>query len=223
MIEQRTDDWRSQRAGKITASRFTDAISTKTVIVQKESKKEGIPKITAQEPTAARNTYMRTVVAEILSGRPKHEISSKSLSWGSEAEVFARKAYEIKTGLVVVESGFLLHPVYEFIGCSPDGLVGLDGGVEMKSPHDEQVHINTLLSGMPDEHMGQVQGCMAVTSRKWWDFISYDPRQAEKYRLYVQRIYRDDQYIDGVLMPGLLKFWDEVQEMIRQIDRRIAA
>ncbi|MCT9071225.1 YqaJ viral recombinase family protein [Cupriavidus gilardii] len=50
------------------------------------------------------------------------------------------------------------------------------GGIEIKSPHDEGVHINTWLNGMPEEHMPQVQGNMLVTGRQWWDFISYDPQ-----------------------------------------------
>lgn len=222
MIEQRTDGWREARAGRITASCFADAISMKTVVVQKENKKEGKEKITKLEPTAARTTYMRTLVAEILSGRPKHEISSKSLSWGTEAEVFARQAYELETGLIVVQSEFVTHPEHDFIGASPDGLIDAVGGLEMKCPHDEQVHIGTILEGMPAEHIPQVQGNMMVTGREWWDFVSYDPRQSEPYRLYIQRIERNDEYIDQTLLPGLLRFWDDAQAMVEQIKRRVA-
>lgn len=205
MIEQRTDEWRSQRAGRITASGFADAIA--------------MNKRKPTEPTEARNKYLRTIVAEILSGRPKHEISSKSLSWGTEAEEFARQEYELETGAIVVPSEFLTHPKYDFIGASPDGLVGDDGGIEMKCPHDEQVHICTLLDGMPEEHKAQVQGNMMVTGRKWWDFISYDPRQADDYKIYIQRIERDDKYIDETLLPGLLSFWDDVQSTLQRIKR----
>lgn len=208
MIEQRTDGWREARSGRITASCFADAIAM--------NKKK------PTEPTAARTTYMRTVVAEILSGRPKHEISSKSLSWGTEAETFARQAYELDTGLIVVQSEFVTHPLYDFIGASPDGLIGTDGGLEMKCPHDEQVHIGTMLDGMPADHAAQVQGNMMVTGRKWWDFVSFDPRQAPDYQLYVQRIDRDDEYIDNMLLPGLLSFWADVQKMLERIKRRAA-
>lgn len=208
MIEQRSEGWREQRAGKITASGFADAIA--------------MHKKQPDKSTEAREKYKRTIVAEILSGIPKHEISSKSLSWGTEAEQFAREAYELETGLIVTQSGFVTHYQYEFIGCSPDGLVGNDGGIEMKCPHDEQVHINTWLEGMPEDHVAQVQGCMMVTGRHWWDFISYDPRQAEKFRLYVQRIPRDDKYINEMLLPGLLKFWAEVQQMVRAIEEKAA-
>lgn len=206
-IEQQTEAWFEQRSGRITASRFADAIAV--------NKKTG-------QPTAARQTYMRTVVAEILSGRPKHSISSQALSWGNEAEKFARDAYETETGLVVAKSGFVMHYEFDFIGGSPDGLVGNDGLIEIKCPHDEQVHIGTILEGMPAEHIPQVQGNLMVTGRAWLDFISYDPRQSEPYRLYIQRIERDDEYIDQTLLPGLLRFWDDVQAMVEQIKRRVA-
>lgn len=207
MIEQRSEGWFEQRMGKITASRFADAIAT--------SKRDG-------KPTAARQTYMRTLVAEILSGRPKHSVSSQAMTWGTEAEQFAREAYELETGLVVVEAGFTTHYAYDFIGGSPDGLVGNDGLIEIKCPHDEQVHIGTLLEGMPADHMPQVQGNLMVTGRSWLDFISFDPRQSEPYRLYVQRIERDDKYINETLLPGLLSFWGEVQQMVKAIQEKAA-
>ncbi|RXZ42663.1 lambda exonuclease family protein [Crenobacter cavernae] len=209
MIEQRTDAWREQRAGKITASRFADAIAMNS---------------RTGKPTEARNTYMREIVAEILSGQAKPEISARSLEWGKDVEPFAREAYELERGLVVVESEFLLHPAHDFIGCSPDGLIGDDGGIEMKCPKDPQVHVKTMLECMPNDHIGQVQGCMLVTGRAWWDFVSYDPRETEPYRLYVERIPRDEAFI-AELEAGLLLFWQDVQAAIQKIDRnmRIAA
>lgn len=197
--EQRTDDWRQQRAGKLTASRFVDVLGTK----------------------AARAKYMREIVFERLSGIAKHEVSSKSLAWGQDVEPFQREAFELETGLVVRQSGFMLHPAYPFIGASPDGLIDTDGGLEMKSPHDEAVHVQTLLEGMPAEHMAQVQGSMAVTGRRWWYFTSYDPRQAERFRLYVQRVERDDVFI-ARLMGELLTFNEQAEAMLRQLDTAAA-
>lgn len=206
-IEQRSQEWFKQRSGRITASRFADAIAM--------NGKTG-------KPTAARMTYMRTLVAEILSGRPKHSVSSQALSWGTEAEQFAREAYEMETGLVVAESGFIMNYEFDFIGGSPDGLVGNDGLIEIKAPHDEQVHIGTWLEGMPADHIPQVQGNLMVTGRGWCDFISFDPRQSEPYRLYVQRIARDDEYINKKLLPGLLDFWADVQRMVKTIQDKAA-
>jgi predicted phage-related endonuclease len=203
--EQRSEAWHMARAGKITASCFVDCIAVTK----------------AGKPTAARGTYMRKLAFERLAGIPVHEIGGKALNWGAEVEGPAVQTYELVSGNIVTPSEFLVHPKYAFIGGSPDGLVSHDGGIEIKSPHDEGVHINTWLNGMPEEHMPQVQGNMFVTGRAWWDFISYDPRQCERLRLYVQRIPRDDAYIAD-LAAGLLQFEAELQQMLVELDRKSA-
>jgi predicted phage-related endonuclease len=206
VIEQGTDAWRAQRAGKITASRFGDVIDLTK----------------AGKPTAARAKYMREIVFERISQAPRHEVGGHALRWGSDVESFAREAFELETGLIVMPGHFTTHPQYEFIGASPDGLISTTGGYESKCPMDEAVHINTWLCGMPEEHKPQVQGCMLVTGRQWWEFISYDPRVAERFRLFHQRIERDDEYIDKLLLPGLLQFEQEVQSMIQQLEAKAA-
>lgn len=204
-IEQRSAEWFAQRAGKITASRFIDVVSrTRT-----------------GQPTADRVRYLRELVFERLAGAARHSISSRALTWGTEVEAFAREAYELQTGYVVRQAEFMLHARYPFIGASADGLVDPDGGIEVKSPHDEGIAIATWLDGMPAEHMPQVQGNMAVHGRSWWDFISYDPRQAPHLRLYVQRIPRDDAYI-ARLIAELEAFEAEVAAAVERLQRKAA-
>jgi putative phage-type endonuclease len=202
-IEQRTEAWFAQRAGKITASRFIDVISLTK----------------AGKATAARERYMREIVFERLSGTPKHSVGALSLKWGTDVEQFAREAYEVESGDVVSETGFVTHPDYPFIGGSCDGLIGDDGIIEIKCPHDEQVHIETWLNGMSPDHRAQVLGNLLVTGRKYAVFISYDPRQSERFRLYHQRIERDEEFIQGVLLPGLLQFEAEANQMIERLER----
>ena len=202
MIEQRSDEWHQQRCGKITASRFIDVLS-----VLKNGK-----------PSQARQKYMREIVFEILSGVPKQSTSAQALKWGSEIENYAREAYEVESGNIVQNSEFIIHPEMEFVGGSPDGLINDDGGLEMKCPYDESTHVQTLLDGMPEEHYAQVQGTLFVTGRKWWDFVSFDPRQAEPYRLYIQRINRDDIFIES-LKTALILFWQETCEMVEKIKK----
>lgn len=205
-IQQRTDDWRAQRAGKITASRFVDVVAVTK----------------AGKPTADRRKYMREIVFERLAATATHEIGGKALGWGTEVEPFGKEMFELETGLFLTEAPFVTHSKYPFIGCSPDALIGADGGYESKCPHDEGVHIETWLNGMPEEHIPQVQGCMFVTGRKWWEFVSFDPRMAPRFQLYHQRIARDDDYINSTLLPGLLQFEMEVQHMIKQLEARAA-
>lgn len=222
MVEQRTEEWHRARAGKITASCFGDAMAFtggEPGDVYKSGPRKGEPK--PKKPAAARGTLMRKLAFERMAGIPAHEVGGKALNWGAEVEASAVQTYELISGNIVVASGFLLHPKYDFIGASPDGLVGSVGGIEIKCPHDEGVHINTWLNGMPDEHMPQVQGNMLVTGRQWWDFISYDPRQCERLRLYVQRIPRDDDYI-GQMTAALLQFEAELQQMVAELERKSA-
>jgi hypothetical protein len=133
------------------------------------------------------------------------------MEWGTATEPFARAAYETQRGLMVDEVGFVPHPITEWVGGSPDGLVGDDGGIEIKCPHNSVVHVETLTGGMPSEHRAQVQGLLWITGREWWDFISFDPRMPEKMRLYIERVKRDEDYI-AKLVDEVTKFLDEVEK-----------
>jgi predicted phage-related endonuclease len=199
VAEQRTEEWYRERAGVITGSRFVDVHAGKK----------------------ARLAYAHELVFERLSSAPKHEIKSRSLNWGTEIEAFGKQAYEVASGNLVEEMPFTRHPDYHYIGCSPDGRAAADGGIELKCPMSEAVHVQTLLEGMPDEHMPQVQGEMMVTGWQWVDFISYDPRMVEPYRLFVQRIPRDQAYIDTMLRD-LIAFEMEVRAIIERLAKRAA-
>lgn len=177
---QRTEEWFSDRAGKFTGSRFVDVLA--------RAKKDG-------KPLKAFYDVVEQVVVERIYGQPVDGAEGAALRWGTDVEPFARAAYELETGNVVVESGFIQHPDLSHVGCSPDGLVGGDGGIEMKCPKNPAIHLKRFSAGMEEEHMPQVQGCMWVTGREWWDFVSYDPRAPEHLRIYIQRIERDEAFI----------------------------
>ncbi len=206
MSEQGSPEWAQERAGKITASRFADVLAV--------LKNGG--------PSQARLKYMREIAFEILSGVPKQSTNAAALKWGKEIEGYAREAYELQTGNIITTTGFATHPTLAYVGSSPDGLVDEDGGIEIKCPHDETVHVQTLIEGMPEEHTAQVQGNMFVTGRQWWDFISFDPRQAEPYRIFIQRIPRDEKFI-AKLEASIDSFWTEACAMVDGIKQRKAA
>lgn len=191
---QGSQAWLDDRAGHVTASRFADVLDVGA---------NGKPK-------KAREDYLMRLVVERITGQASESASSAAMAWGRDAEPFARTEYEAQTGRIVTESGFLRHPSIKWIGASPDGLIGADGGYESKCPHNSAVHLRTLRDGMPLEHTAQVQGCMLVSGRVYWDFISYDPRMPPELRLYVQRIERDEVYIKA-LENKLLDFLAEVQ------------
>jgi hypothetical protein len=174
---QRDADWYAARIGKATASRFKDAIAA----------------LKSGDPAQAQRDYVTELVVERLTGQRVQKYVTAAMQWGDH-EPEARTAYERATGTSVEETGFVAHDTL-LAGCSPDGLVDWDGLIEIKCPYNSAVHIETLLRGMPDEHIPQVQGQMWITGRQWCDFVSYDPRMPEPLQLHVQRIQRDPGFI----------------------------
>lgn len=177
---QRTAEWHAERAGKFTGSRFVDVLA--------RNKKTGAK-------LKAWDDLIWQVVVERMTGQAVEGPTGYALQWGTDVEPFAREAYELQTGNVVVESGFIQHPEYPFAGCSPDGLIGDDGGLEMKCPKNSAIHLARFIDGVPEEYIPQIQGCMWVTGRKWWDFVSYDPRMPESHQQLIINVQRDDDFI----------------------------
>lgn len=203
---QQSVEWLMERVGFCSASRFKDVMATL---------KNGTP-------AKARQDYMWELVIERLRGEPVEHYSNIAMDWGNDQEPLSRMAYEAKTGAIVLETGFHRHQDIEWVGCSPDGLIDDDGGFETKSPWNSAVHLQTILTGMPEEHVAQVQGCMWVTGRKWWDFCSYDSRMPEHLQLYVQRIPRDDEYIEA-LEKNVRSFLAEVDERLAELKKQAEA
>ena len=201
---QRTESWHADRCGHVTASKFSDVLA-----VGKNGK-----------PLKAREDYLMRIVTERLTGQPAESVDSYAMAWGRDAEPFARAAFEAETGLIIIESPFIRHASIEWIGCSPDGLVGDSEGYESKCPKNSAVHLQTIRQGMPEEHNAQVQGCMWITGRKRWHFVSFDPRMPEHLRLYHEVIERDEGYIKN-LESEIIKFLKDVESQL-QIFRKAA-
>lgn len=100
------------------------------------------------------------------------DIATKAMRDGHAIEPHARRFYEFERNLDVEQVGFCTTDDGRF-GCSPDALVGDEGGVEIKSPkHSTQVKY--LLAGkVPSEYVPQIHWSLIVTGRAWWDFLSY--------------------------------------------------
>lgn len=160
---------------------------------------------------------MWTVATERLYQTPTESVTAKSLEWGKELEPFAIQAYEVETGNVIIQTGFVMHKTIEYCGGSPDGLIGDIGGVEVKCPKDRRIHMQTWRYGMPEDHIPQVQGNIWINGLEWLDFISYDPRAPDKFRLYVQRIHRDEKYILA-LASHVVDFLADVKSLVEQIN-----
>lgn len=217
MIDQRTEAWFAERAGKITASRMHDVMLERDREPFKSGPRKGQPK----PPPAALTAYAHQIASERLTGRPRRQIKAAALQWGQDVEPAAVAAYQAETGEIVQMSGFVVHPDLPYVGASPDFLVGSDGGGEIKSPESSEVHLETLLTGLPSEHVEQIQGGLWVTGRQWWDFVSYHPDFPPHLRLYVQRVPRDDDYIER-LAAACIQMESDVQEIIQKLEQKAA-
>jgi len=174
-VEQRTDEWHALRLGRITGTSFTTM---------------------ANGTAKGRKTLVDTIVAERRLQRADDGYVNADMVRGAEMEAEAIARYEAETFLSVRPVGFV--SLNEFVGCSPDGLVGDDGGVEAKCPAKGRIHMGYINAGDDawKAHKWQVQGSLWVTDRKWKDFISYFPCPATKDELFICRVTPDDECFD---------------------------
>ena len=171
-VIQGTDEWNALRLGKFTASCFSDLF--------------------AKETTIAYQGLINKVVYERLTGEIPESYSNDYMARGSELESQARQAYELETFNKVKEVGFI--EISEWVGCSPDGLIGKDGLVEIKCPKWSTL-IDYHLSGkIPSNYMYQMQGQLYVSERQWCDFYVWHP----KFKPLLKRVDRAENIIAAI-------------------------
>jgi len=173
LFEQGSQEWLNARLGIPTASRFKDLITPAKADKSKSA-----------------TAYMYELLAERLTKEPNEFYSNDWMQRGNELEPMARTAYEFMTDSTVDEVGFILNDE-RTIGVSPDGLVGEDGGLEIKCPKASTMVKYMIEDKLPDIYKPQVQGNLWISGREWWDFVVYHP----SIDLYIKRVYRDETYI----------------------------
>ena len=152
------------------------------------------------------------------------EVTAASLDWGNLYEYNAIEAYQDKKLVEVVldaEHLEVVHPEFAWAKGHVDGKVGNDGIIEVKCPYNPSNHVDNVLfaSQYEKQYKAQIQGYLWITGRKWSDFISYDPRFPENLQLSVHRFERDDEFIDDVLVPRLIKFHEIVQDIVQKLSK----
>ena len=201
-MRQGSQEWFQARAGSCTGSHAADILA-----MLKSGKGE----------QKCRADYRLKLATEILTGIPQMDgYLSPAMEWGTEQEPFARAAYEMKTGAIVDAVGFVTHPTIARMGGSPDGLIGEDGGLEIKCPNSI-THIRWMLDGqVPEEHQPQMFFYMACTGRKWLDFVSFDPRLPEPLQLFIERLEAIPERI-AEIESAVIQFNAEVDAVIGQL------
>lgn len=176
-IEQNSDEWFEMRCGKFTASTFK--------------------KLLMKETTVGFQDAIAAVTNERVTGETEDDngFSGGWMQRGSDLEPEARERYEALNFVHVSNGGFWCN---DWIGASPDGMVGDNGGLEIKCPK-HSTHLKWLTAGvLPPEHFYQVHGQLLVTDREWFDFYSYHP----DYPDFILRVNRSPQ-VDKKLISAL--------------------
>lgn len=196
-IAQGDLDWLTLRVGRVTASDF-DRIVT--------------PEFKVRDG-ATPYTYLCEKIAEAYKGKPMAGISTWETEQGQLLEDEARGWYAMEHDDVKIRNvGFVEHDNGR-CGCSPDALLGEDGGLEIKCPQPTN-HVRYLLDGiLPKDYAPQVHFSIYVTGAKWWRFVSYH----RGYPAFVLRVERDETImakIDAALAAFYVRY-DAAMENLR--------
>jgi len=176
LADQRSEEWRHARCGRLTGSRAADMLAT----------------IKSGEAAARRDLRMQ-LVCERLTGQPQDDVFvNAAMQRGIDCEPLAFAAYESLTGQVVHRSGFLSLSDYQ-MGCSLDGHVDdFVGILECKCPKSA-THLQYLKDGtVPKAHLPQITHNLYVTGAEYCDFFSWDDRFPTPLQTFLVRVNRAD-------------------------------
>lgn len=188
-MDQRSVEWIEARLGHATGSRAGD--------------------ILAGKDTQARKGYITQLVTERLTGASQDFFVNADMQRGIDVEPVARAAYQAGRELVD-EVGFIKHPLIQWFGASPDGLVGDDGLVEIKCPRST-THLDYIQGGKPPaKYVPQMLAQLSCTQRKWVDFVSFDNRFPDHLQLFVVRFQPTQEEIE--------KFESKVKEFLSDVN-----
>lgn len=200
---QGSSEWLEIRRGRITGSRFRDALD----------------RTAKGEMTAKARLYALDTARERFGGTAPPVFANAAMRTGTEQEPIARAAYEAETGHVVIEAGFA-HTDDGRFGCSVDGLVGDDGIIEIKT----MVSSDTLFTAMVDSdhraYMDQIMGGLWLLGRQWCDLILWAP-DLPIGAMQVTRICRDEAAI-AELSAKLMAFDAHVEDLFQRLSAAIA-
>lgn len=152
--KQRSTEWFAARRGRITASM--------------------VGAILGVAPYMTRADAMRRMVRDAHGAEPEFT-GNIATEYGVRNEAGALAEYQMLTGNKVQASGFIAYE--DWAGCSPDGLLGEDGGLEIKCPfsmRDDAKEFKPLTE--QPHYYAQVQFSMVCTGRGRWDFFQWSPK-----------------------------------------------
>ena len=160
-----------------------------------------------------RTAYMKELACEAVSGRSEDTFQSYRMKQGTTNEVESRRVYAMNhEDLNVYQVGFVYKDERRMTGGSPDALVDSDGGFETKDAKFTIQYDRLNERKIVTSHIPQVQGCIWICEREWFDWQSY----CSGLPVLCIRIYRDEVYISR-LEEEIEKFCYELSNCIRKL------
>jgi hypothetical protein len=170
--EQGTPEWFQVRSGKLTFSNLGKVMAN-------YGKAFGEP---------AKQLAVRIALEQITGKSQESDYTNDHMERGISEEPIARALYEDETFCDVAPGGFFTDG--GFLGCSPDGLVGEQGLIEIKSAIPSVHYARVKRQGLDPTYKWQCIGNLMLTEREWLDFISYCSGFPSDKRLFVFRVHR---------------------------------
>jgi hypothetical protein len=245
--KQGSPEWHQARAGVITASMFSTVRKLVGGLNEQQQKYvdailEGKPEPQARTLAGYKSAPRAEVISRAIDGEKVGEYSEATKEYafrlaveriggipldesfetwqmrrGRELEEDCRLRHEQDIEFLVEEAGFIYTEDRKF-GCSADSLVGQDGGGEYKCFLAPAKIRDIVIYRDWGEIMDQVQGCLWLTNRKWWDMCLYCPPLAAAGKDFIRkRVERDDDYIEA-LQADLIEFEKLVSEWQEKIE-----
>ena len=172
-VPQNTEVWEALRLGKATASNFATFMAN-------DGKPFGEP---------AKRYALQLALERLTERKASAGFSNEHTERGHEQEPIARMLYEESTFCDVANGGFFDWINY---GDSPDGLVGDDGVIEIKSVIASTHYATIQRKAHDPAYTWQIVGHLDCTGRQWVDFVSYCADFPSETHLVVYRVQRSD-------------------------------
>lgn len=205
--EQRSDEWRAARAGRLTGSCAADMMRT----------------IKSGAPSAARKHLLMRLALERITGRPQErDFTTAAVQHGRDMEPAAFGRYEAETGDILEHVGFLSLGAV-MAGCSLDAFVsGRKGIFEGKSP-ESATHLEYLRNQIiPDDYRWQCVHNLWVSGADYCDFVSFDDRFPDELQYLCVRLERNETEIQAYAAAAA-RFLAEVSVAVDDINKLKAA
>lgn len=196
-INQNTDEWLELRGGKLTSSKMN-------VIMANYGKSFGEP---------AKKYAVNIAIEQITGKCIRSSYTNEHMSRGHAQEPVANNLYQQETFSTTTNGGFFKS---DFVGCSPDGLVGNDGVIEIKSVITNIHYANVKRQSIDPAYKWQCYGNLLFTGREWLDFISYCEDYPEGKQLFIHRINKNESQEQFKMIQSRIEQFKELVDSTKQ-------